>query len=290
MNQIQQLIEEYAHLEHSAAIYREFSQQVPPELIRKMEGIVAWGRANIHPNSFHLAIQEVNQRVATLQAQRMEINQELDRIQGQAQRKNVLSDAVSRITKGMLGQASLTPNQLKAIVNKQPLRARIPNQHLSADQKDALMRESTKAFDPKGKGWGVKEFTRRMDELTDANEADFNRLTRYYRVDPREARLQANRWKHVRVEYGVKQRMLERHGDGGPGPILREVPDHEHRKATLATAMLADANDQSARGDSRNLDGYVGEGSIHPSYLEDTGRRGDIARSFEKVESLGFDG
>lgn len=289
-NPVPAMILEYAHLQHQSEIYQAHGQPVPAKITLRMNGLLAWGRANIHPNSFPAVVQEVNQHVANLHMQRGGIEQQ----QNAGANKQLLDNAVGKLTKGMLGQDRMTANQLSAIVSKQPLRARVPNKRPTQEQKDAEVRKISREFDPRGIGWGEKEFMRRMDQLTDASDDDFVRLASKYNAPIGDIRRAAHQWKTTRVELAIKQRHIDRHEHKfgkTDNPMLnkedREVPDHEHRKATLATAILADSIDQSERGDSANFNGLSGRSDIHPSYLEDTGSRGQVARAFLTVESRG---
>lgn len=292
-NPVPDMIREYAQLQHKSEIYQAHGQAVPANIALRMSALLAWGRAHINPNSFPVLVQEVNAIVANLHMQTGGIEQQ----QSASSNKQLLDNAVGKLTKGMLGQDRMTANQLSAIVNKQPLRARIPNKRPTQAQRDAEVRAITRQYDPKGIGLGEKDFMRLMDQFTDADPEEFAKLCFKYKVDPSDARRGCSQWKTARVEIAVKQRHIDRHEHkyGKSDTTMlnkedREVPDHEHRKATLATAMLADSIDQSERGDSENFNGLAERSDIHPSYLEDTGRRGDLARSFEKVESLGYDG
>jgi hypothetical protein len=295
MNEIEQMIEDYAHLEHKAAILKAHGRQVPADMTLRMEAIAAWGRANIHPAHFAAAIRQKDGRLAQLHMQRDGGEQEFNA----TTRKQLLSSAVARATVGMLGQRNLTPNQLSAIVNKKPFRAQIPQKQLTQAQIDAQFRNETKQFDPRGIGWGQKEFFKRMDELTDAesNEAEFNRLVRKYRGDIAGARQAVKMWKSERVSIGLNQRLLERKQARGEteNPIIREVPDRERRKATLLAATIADAGEQAERGDSRNLDGFLDRSTTDYTHegpdtrFGDHQRRSEVARAFDQHEQIGYD-
>lgn len=292
MNQVAQFIEEYAHLEHKAAIYKAHGHPIPADISLRMEGIAAWGRANIRPDHFASAIRQKDGRLAQLHMQRGAIEAK----KNAGTNRQLLNTAAGKLTKGMLGQDRMTANQLAAIVNKQPLRARITNKRPTQAEIDAQIRAVTRQFDPKGVGWGAKEYMRRMDELTDATPEEFAKLCFKYRADPSATRRECAQWKTKRVEFALKQRQIDRDETRGKteNPMLnkdgRNVSDPEHRKATLATAMLADSVDQSERGDPGSFNGLSERNDIHRSYLEDTGRRGEMARAFAKVESIGYDG
>jgi hypothetical protein len=282
MNLVQKLIREYAHCEHEASIYQAHSQPVPAHIQRRIIDIEAWARVNVHPAHLQAAIQEKDHYVAHLKQEHIK----LETAHNNQLKQATLEKAVGRVTQGMLGQDKLTPQQLRAIVTKQPLRARIPRQQqLTQAQRDEQTRNATKMYDPAGKGWTEKQFFKRMDDLADANEAEFAKLVRGYGVDPTHVRKFANDWKSQRVEFALKQRMADRHGDDTPGPLLDKVDDRDHRRAVLATAMLADAGEQAERGDSSNLDGFIEE--TPTPLLEESGRRGDVARAFEQLEFRG---
>jgi hypothetical protein len=286
MNDVKEMIREYAHLQHKTEIYQAHGQAVPANITLRMNGLLAWGRAHIHPNSFHLAIQEVNATVANLHMQRGSGEQEFR----EGTKKELLDRAVGKVTQGMLGQAKLTPNQLKAIVKHEPLRARIAPKQQSQAQRDAEIRAATKQFDPRGIGFGEKEFRKRMDELTDAesNPQEFARLVHKYKGDMDGARQAVKAWKSTRLAIGLDQRARERQeirGYKDKNPVLKEVPDSEHRKATLATAFLADASDQADRGDYENLNDLREE--IPQRLLQEDSSRGQVARAFEAVEARG---
>jgi hypothetical protein len=297
MNQIEQLIEEFAHLEHKATILRAHGKHVPADITLRMEAIAAWGRANIHPAHFAAAIRQKDGRLAELHMQRSGGEQQFH----QVEKKQLLDHATAKLTRGMLGQPNLNSNQLSAIVNKLPLRARMPNQEPTQAQRDAHIRNSTKQYDPRGIGWGEKEFQRRLDELVDAesNEKELVKLMRKYRgANLAGIRDAIRMWKVTRVDIGLQQRVLERQKARGEteNPIIREVPDRDHRKAVLATAMLADAAEQSDRGDTGNIDGFLDrhdyshdEGSGTAYNGDSNQRRGDIARAFDRVEQIGYD-
>jgi hypothetical protein len=280
MNLMQELIREYAHCEHEAAIYQSHSQPVPAYIQQRITNIEAWARVNVHPQHLQAAIQQKDQYLAYLKQEQ----NRLETANHEHLKRATLEKAVGKVTQGMLGQDKLNPNQLKAIVKKEPLRARIPNQ--TQAQRDAKMREATKRHDPARKGWTEKEFAKRMDELTDASPAEFARLVKKYGADPAQIRKAVDGWKSERIEYGLRQRRLERQGDDEKlEPVLHEVDDNTHRRAVLATAYLADANDQAEHGDSSKLDSLIDE--IPTPMLEESGRRGDIARAFDSLESSG---
>lgn len=294
--QISTFIDEYVGLEHKSAIYRAQGSPIPVAITLRMEGLAAWGRAHINPNSFHHVIQEKDRRLSERFIQASGMQQQ----QNALSNKQLIDNATRKVTKGMLGQPHLTSNQLAAIVNNQPLRARIPNKEYTQEQKDAQVRAFTRQFDPRGVGFDEKQYTKIMDTLTDAADSDpeeFSKLCfKFNNSDPAKVRRECEQWKLKRAEFGLKRKQRERDEARGKidNPMLnkgdRKVSDSEHRKATLATAMIADSIDQSERGDSESFNSLSERSDIHRSYLEDTGRRGEMARAFEKVESIGYDG
>jgi hypothetical protein len=281
---LDQLVGEYAHLQHKAEIQQAHGQRVDPNILLRMSALYAWGKAHIHPNSFPGVVREVNSRVADLHFQRSSGEQQYKGEKGRSQLKN----AVAGLTKGILGQPSLTPNQLRAIVQHQPLRARIPKQELTQAQRDEQMRISTRHIDRKGKGWGEKEFQRRMDELSDCKEDEFLRIVQKNGYDVAGSRQAVKMWKKTRLDIGLNERLRARRearGETDSNPVIREVRDSEHRKATLASAMITDAQYQHERGDSQFIN-EISE-SIPQRLLEEDSSRGAVARAFELVEQRG---
>src|SRR5450631_2398833 len=132
MNMMQQLIREYAHCEHEASIYVAHSQPVPPDIQRKIINIEAWARVNVHPEHLQAAIQEKDQYLSHLKQE----HNKLEIAYNDHLKQETLGNAVGKVTQGMLGQDKLTPQQLRAIVTKQPLRARIPTKQLTQAQRD----------------------------------------------------------------------------------------------------------------------------------------------------------
>lgn len=282
--------QEYAHLQHEYAIYVIHNAPVPPHITQRMIEIEAWGRANLTHQQQQAAVNEKNRILANLHLQHAELNRQYDTYEQQqaaSVRTTALDKAVGNLTRGMLGEAKLTPAQLAAVVQKKPLRARIPDRldkRTSSAQNDAQMRLQSRHMDPKGLGWGVKEFTERMDELAAASPKQFAQVASKFAV-PIDVD-QVSRWKTARIRQGLNERMRsKRHGEAELGPILnkdRPVADSEHRKAVLATAFLADAQDHASHGDYEMIDDLNDDGRRGVAYEE--GRRSDLALAWDKVE------
>src|SRR5271154_6097101 len=101
---LDQLINEYAYLEHQATLYTTHGTQVPADVALRMEQLVSWGRVNINPASFPAVIQRKDQIVSRLHEQLRAVEQERETV-GRQER---LDQIVGKVTRGILGKDKLT--------------------------------------------------------------------------------------------------------------------------------------------------------------------------------------
>lgn len=263
------LIEQYAKLSLAAERCAAKGLPIPDNVIRGMQGIEASARSRLTPGQFQDAMLHVNT------AKRMLIAEETETLHAKnEQEKKKGIDSLSRnITRGFLGESNgLDAKQMADLLRKGKVTLKAKGPKFDRDSLEEQTRKQTKKLDPNGKGYSLKEWEKRLDELADASPEHFASLAKGYKADPNELQDAANRWKSDRYQYELNKRQAA--SDDSNEDETVEVSDDVIRSAELRAAVVEDESVDS---------GWLA-GDVSQDLLEEDSRHGDLARAFVENE------
>lgn len=274
MNQPPDLIGLYARLDLARKQYQSAGQPLPPDLTRAILAVEARAQSMLSPQQIQAAQHHVHQ------AQQRLIADQYDQIAREqaAQADRAGREVIGSLTQGAFGERDgLTPEQFKSLVKGQ--KVKIDPKYRKFDRKAASadVRERTKRIDPEGKGYSLKEWERRLDQLAETvnDPKRWKEVSAQYRMDPAELRKLANNWAENGLKHVMERRERERFGSDKPTEV---EPTDDHRRR----AQLLDATTRSA---TREEEFDMLSDSIRPESLMDDSPRGDVARAFAEVEA-----
>lgn len=263
----------YAKLQIIAERYAAAGQYPPANITRKLQEIETRARATLSPAQLRAA--EHHAHVAKDRISREIAANENARSAANTQRYVV--DGVSKVTRGMAGSTEgLTPEQFQAVLDGKPIPGRrAPNQA----ERDAVFRQQTASFDPRGQGWTEREWVERLDQLADANDKQFDSLSKNYRAESAALRKTADTWRTDRIGYELQRRRSE-----GEAPS-RELTanDDDRRRADIIQAYAEYAYEEKRP----ELVDDFGHDPMPQHLLEDETSKGDVARAWTEVEARG---
>lgn len=260
----------YAKLQILAERYAAAGQYPPTNITRKLQEIETRARATLSPvqlraaeHHAHVAKDRILREIAATQRSRTA-----------ADTQQYVEDGVRKMTRGMAGSTEgLTEEQFRAVLDGKPIPGRrAPNQ----DERDAVFRQQTASFDPRGQGWTEREWVDRLDQLADANDRQFDSLSKNYRAESAALRKTADTWRTDRVGYELQRRRSE-----GEAPSRELTANDDDRRRADVIAAYADYAYEEKRPEMMDDD------PIPQTMMEDEGRTGDIARAWTEVDARG---
>jgi hypothetical protein len=242
---------------------------VPFELSQAIRTVEDRARSVLSPQQMRAA----QEHVATAKNRILHDEQSREHARNDRQANKLMQD----LTRGMLGRGDGLTREQFAQVQKgeKKLKFKSGQEYFDPKVADKVIRERTKRLDPAGKGFGFKEWQRRLDQLVDAGEGKFAELAKEYKGSPDELRKAVDAWGTDR--YGFEMRMRNASKTPPKDESVR-VTDDDHRRATVIGAYL----DHTDAEDDQQTDMLFN--GISNESLNDDGMRGDIARAFDQVE------
>lgn len=265
----QDIVRQYAELSLAADTFGSAGMPVPFELGQAIRQIEDRARQTLTPEQMRSAMAHVSAAKTRI------LNEEQERRHVRMERS--ADDLMRDLTKGMLGQEKgLNREQFARVRQGKDVTFKSNRPTFDPVAADKKIREQTRHLDPKGKGFGLREWERRMEQLAAADEDRFGVMARQYAVPAEKLREGVERWKSERYDYEMRKREGLR---DEPREHTAKTHDDDHRRAQIIGAYVdtVDVNDNEQTDQLFN--------GISSSSLEDDGMRGDIARAFAEVES-----
>lgn len=262
MNAPFDLIAYYSRLLFQAEVYQASGRRVPTAIQSELYALEAHGRATLSPQQLGVVQDHVNVAKANFHKQ----------LQTHMQQENARkvaegTDALSKeVTSGLLGRGEgLTAAQYREV--NRTGKVTFPSKRLPQHERDAIIREQTKAFDPKGVGYTEKVWADRMDAIADASAETRAKYADYHRMPHAEMEETAKKWQTQRFEYGMDKRMQAK---ASPEPVTRVADDSDKRRLAVTNAYLHHAS---------NSGGIESPDDVPRDWLESGGVRGALAKA-----------
>lgn len=276
------IIGRYASLSVAAERLARAGRPVPHHIVREMQQIESIAQTRLTPSQLQAALQHVEHAKVQVLAQEQSISQ----ARLQADIAQTAEKTSRKLTEGWFGKADgLTAEQWRAVRDGKKVVFKAPPKPDAAEL-DRLSVERTRGIDPAGKGFTLKEWEKRLDELAEVDRDRFEVLAKRYNADPKDLRKAVDRWRTERLEVEFNRRQQARASREGD-----EVYSGEgyQRKAQIMDAMVehldpSDENTARFFDDNAGAERIAQEGEGRPGA---EGRSADIARAMMQVESRG---
>jgi hypothetical protein len=255
------IIGHYAKLLFQAEVYRASGKRVPAAMQTEIHALDAHAQAILSPQQLAVAQDHVNIAKASMHRQ-------LQTHMQQANARTIAegTDNLSKeVTSGMLGHGEgLTADQYRELnrtgkVTFKPKRA-------TQAERDAAFREGTKHVDPRGKGFNEAEWTARLDDLTDGDDAKRAKYAAEHNLNPTDVNAMTKNWSRTRVQVGLERRYVAK----DPPKETTVVADDDSKRRLAVTNAYLKHTHQENKPD---------EPVVSKDWRESGGVRGALAKA-----------